>query len=393
MTTPSSPAGSAISAVLRHDDKQTSYKIALLRAINDVALAFPDMHTLGRDVAIPLRALADAWIGYYWPFIDPHAPIYQGPRARRGETLRNDMGFRPALSELRAQFAREHGVSPRPADGALLVSDLQHPRRRLHYSSELIAAYREASRAVQRVIEMPIRYAGPPGSEWAVFPRPVRVDALGPSVAPLPGSRPSDRCLVVPAELWATFRTVSLWVESLCIHEWALFSETVEQGDGRKVSRGQAYELLTNRPESRQPLTWERNHIAVLLLEGKTFVCPWTSTPIRHGDRFDIDHLLPIAVYPVNELWNLAPAEPAFNQHTKRDRIPSPARLAAAVPHLAATYGHYAASPALARALADDVGRRFARLAPGPPDFSLQVARAAADFVDRVAELRSLQRF
>lgn len=94
MTTPSSPAGSVISAILRHDDKQTSYKIALLRAINDIALTFPDMHTLGRDVAIPLRVLADAWIGYYWPFVDPDAPIYQGPRARRGEALRNDMGFR-----------------------------------------------------------------------------------------------------------------------------------------------------------------------------------------------------------------------------------------------------------------------------------------------------------
>lgn len=243
------------------------------------------------------------------------------------------------------------------------------------------------------MIEMPIRYAGPPGSEWAVFPRPVRMNALDPSVTPLPGSELSDRCLIVSAELWATFRAVSLWVESLCIHEWALFSETVDQNDGYKISRGQVFELLTSRPKSRQPLTWERNHIAILLLEGKTFICPWTSTPIRNGDRFDIDHILPIAVYPVNELWNLAPAEPAFNQHTKRDRIPSSARLAAAVPHLAATYGHYAASPSLARALADDVGRRFASLELGPPEFSIQVAWAAADFVDRVAELRSLQRF
>ncbi len=36
-------SGSIISAILRHDSKVTSYKIALLRAINDVVLAYLDM--------------------------------------------------------------------------------------------------------------------------------------------------------------------------------------------------------------------------------------------------------------------------------------------------------------------------------------------------------------
>jgi len=32
-----------ISTVLRHDSKQTSYRIALLRSLNDVVLARPDL--------------------------------------------------------------------------------------------------------------------------------------------------------------------------------------------------------------------------------------------------------------------------------------------------------------------------------------------------------------
>ena len=71
--------GSTISAILRHDSKVTSYKIALLRAINDVVLAYPDVPTRNETVAIPLRLLADRWIAYYWPFADPYAPILQGP--------------------------------------------------------------------------------------------------------------------------------------------------------------------------------------------------------------------------------------------------------------------------------------------------------------------------
>ena len=53
-----------------------------MRAINDVVLAFPDVLVDARPIAVPLRVLADAWIGFYWPFADAAAPIRQGPRSR-----------------------------------------------------------------------------------------------------------------------------------------------------------------------------------------------------------------------------------------------------------------------------------------------------------------------
>jgi hypothetical protein len=72
-----------ISTILEHDAKITSYKLALLRSINDVVLSFPDLATDCRDVAIPLRSLAEFWVAYYWPICDPAAPIAQGQRAQR----------------------------------------------------------------------------------------------------------------------------------------------------------------------------------------------------------------------------------------------------------------------------------------------------------------------
>jgi hypothetical protein len=54
-----------ISTILKHDTKATSYKIALLRAINDVVLSFPDLRNLRADVAVPLRLLAQFWVAYY----------------------------------------------------------------------------------------------------------------------------------------------------------------------------------------------------------------------------------------------------------------------------------------------------------------------------------------
>jgi hypothetical protein len=145
------------------------------------------------------------------------------------------------------------------------------------------------------------------------------------------------------------FRDVSLWVEALCVHEWSQFTERVTEDSERSVDRGAAYWLLTTHPESRRPLTWEHNHIEILLLEGETFTCPWTERRIRQDTPFYIDHLLPLAIYPMNDLWNLVPADPDFNQHTKRDRIPSLERLHSAEPHLAQTYTLYASTPFSAR--------------------------------------------
>jgi hypothetical protein len=71
--------------------------------------------------------------------------------------------------------------------------------------------------------------------------------------------------LIIQADLWQAFQKMSLWIEALCIHEWCLFSETVEQEDGQGADRGLIYRLLTDRPDNRRPLTWERNHVDVLL--------------------------------------------------------------------------------------------------------------------------------
>ena len=105
---------SLISTILKHDAKQTSYKIALLRAINDAVFAFPDLRYQTRDIAIPLVTLADFWIAYYWPFVDPDRPILQGNRAKRDGTLRQDMAFRKSLTAFRQAWERLPGGGSSP---------------------------------------------------------------------------------------------------------------------------------------------------------------------------------------------------------------------------------------------------------------------------------------
>jgi hypothetical protein len=70
------------------------------------------------------------------------------------------------------------------------------------------------------------------------------------------------------------------------------------------------------------------------MMEDRFFECPWTGKPLRHAVDYDLDHQLPVSVYPINELWNLAPTDRRFNQHVKRDRLPTHELLIAAAPRL-----------------------------------------------------------
>jgi hypothetical protein len=374
-----------ISTILKHDSKVTSYKIALLRAINDVVLTYPDLRTYQSNVAVPLKLLAEFWIAYYWPFVDPDSSIQQGQKAKRqGQTI-NDMAFRPALTELRRQWEVGIGGLKNSADGFFLINELRSPRKHQRYPQSLIDAYRSAISAITKTIQMPIQYAGP--GHWSVFEKPQSYNQIAARTVAVPGTRARDRCLIIPFDLWATFRQMSLWVEALCIHEWCLFSERVSNED-----RGYIYGLLTSRPDNRRPLTWERNQIEILIMEGTEFTCPWTEKRIGQGVAYDLDHILPIAVYPTNELWNLVPSDPAFNSHKKRDRLPGVERLVAARPYLEQTYANYGESPELISVLTEDVELRFARVQPGLA-FPESVAHAVTDLVEEVAEARNLARF
>jgi hypothetical protein len=381
-------AGNVISSILKHDAKITSYKIALLRAINDVVLNFPDLRFHQRDVAVPLKLLAQFWVAYYWPFVQPHDPIFQGYRSVSNGAIRNDMTFRPQLTALRQEWEQVLGGSvSRPSDGFFLIGELRVPRKYQKYPQSLHQSYAETVASIEKALEMPIKYAGI--GNWAVFPKPCKLKQLERVIA-VPGTQPEDKCLIIDANLWQIFQEMSLWVEALCIHEWCLFTEKVQQDNLQRANRGKIYELLTDRPDNRRPLTWERNQVDLLLMEGKEFICPWTEKRIIPGIEYHLDHLVPVSVIPINELWNLLPADPKFNSHQKRDRLPSFTRLQTAKPYLELAYQHYGSSSLLSTALQEDIVIRFSNSGSMIPQ---TLAIAVVNLLETIASSRNLARF
>jgi hypothetical protein len=375
-------AGALIATILRHDKKVASYKIALIRSLNDIVLGYPQLGTQHAAIAVPLQMLARFWLAYYWPFVNPLGEIKQ---ARQAEG-KQDISFRPGLSALYQEWEKLVGAS-RPSDGFYLVGEFASEHRRKSYPSELISSFSTAVEQVVDAIQQPIRYAG--SGEYSVFERPKRWSQLHtekPGAVCVPGTLERDLCVVVDPELWQSFCELSLWIEALCIHEWCLFTQSVAG-----VERGLVYGLLTDRPDNRRPLTWERNQVEILMLEGSVFECPWTGKTL-HPDNYDIDHLLPISIYPLNELWNLVPAEREFNQHIKRDRMPGHDRLENARPRLVQIYQHYLAASELAAVLRQDARMRFSENVVST-EFPELLARNVSGFLSIVAESRSLSVF
>lgn len=161
-------AGTLIATILRHDKTVASYKIALIRSINDVVLGFPHIGRQASAIAIPLKTLAGFWVAYYWPFVDAAHPILQAQKSRGKE----DVSFRPVLTRLRQEWEKVIGVSSQPADGYFLVGEYLSGARWKNYPETLRSAFSETVLGIVDAIQQPIRYAGP--GQYSVFAQPVR---------------------------------------------------------------------------------------------------------------------------------------------------------------------------------------------------------------------------
>jgi hypothetical protein len=376
-------AGTLIATILRHDRKTASYKIALIRSLNDLALGYAHLGETGMALAVPLRSLAMFWVAYYWPFISAAQPIQQGIHPAN----KQDISFRFALTQLRLAWEQLIGGNSLASDGFYLVGEFQSAHRRSNYPVVLIAAYDRAIRDIANAIQQPVRYAG--SGQYSVFDPPQtwkNLQTSQPHIVCIPGTQPNDRCVIIDAELWASFCDLSLWIEALCIHEWSLFTEGISGLD-----RGSVYTLLTDRPDNRRPLTWERNQVEILMMEGRVFECPWTGRQLT-TQSYDLDHILPLSAYPINELWNLVPADANFNRNKKRDRLPGVSTLQAARPRMVVAYQHYTKSQTLASVLLDDALMRFnGRIEPG--DLPNSIASCVAQFIEIIATSRNLASF
>lgn len=286
-------AGSArpldlVQGVLAHDRKVATYKLALIRALTDVALTQPHLaRWAGGDVIVPVAAVAERWIAYYWPLLGgaTFLPQLQGDWDRQGHSL----GFAGPLLALIASY-RTTG------DLAGFTVDV----RGNTLSAERVAIHRELLRRLERAI-----VAGP-------------VTHAGGSLGTGPLFRAVRGGIVVSGGLWKELCLTGYWIRDALLLRWAELVARLSKGN---VEPSRVVGVLLSGPDPEREQAAARQ-----VFEGLPDLrCVWSDAPLRPAN-FDIDHVIPFALWRNNDLWNLLPADRRVNGR-KSDALPTAALL------------------------------------------------------------------
>ena len=302
--------GTGALPLLRHvvfrDQKSSTYKLALLRAlirIADGAGGFARLADDEKHVELPIGLVALFWVRASQPLIDNGLPQHPGGNGRL--SFVKD-GFRALLKsspyDLRVgqQFSGRHAES-------------------------LIRALRDAARCIRG---MPATFITYPGSSSPVFPC-----TRGKAVRLRDNVRIDEPFLwsfgsfFVPVHLWQAMSRYAPWIEPAVLSEWV---ETMRSYEDNPYSWDEHLTAL-NWLEADHDTRDIRNRVEQLRASGSKLHCVWTGSHLKN--QIDIDHCFPFAAWPCNDLWNLMPSRPQANRQ-KGDRLPAPHALEQARPRI-----------------------------------------------------------
>ena len=281
------------------DDKSSTYKLALLRSLCRVASISPG---LARDsgsnrVTIPLGAVALSWVQLYLPLLSADMP--QNPNNISGGE--NISFAKSALDKLIPN--PQETVQLRP--GASLYSDR---------GKNLTSSLRDAAATIET---MPVRYLYYPDGQ-PIFTVTRRRFKVGRSITLNEDYFSEFGEMTVPAHLWRALQRYSIWIEPALVEEWIRLMHGYAHRQDRLLNELELRRLM--RPYEPQRNQGEVRSRALKLLRTQSIYCVWTGNKLD-AKSMHIDHCLPWAAWPCDDLWNLMPANRTSNLR-KKDHLP-----------------------------------------------------------------------
>lgn len=282
-------AADQIEGILNRDRKVATYKLALFRALAEIAMQEPHaVRWLAEGtVAVPMQRIAERWLLYYWPIVAAgHVPQSQD----EGAGGRNPLRFRAALSALIDAY-RHAGEY-----GGLSAWHLDRMAGRL--TAEVQARLRAALRDIAVAIRTgPVAYSGGALDTGRVFGWDAQLKAV-----------------TLSAELWLELSLLGHWIVDAVVVRWAALTARFAQR--QRLSAGDVLPLLLARPAPERATALARQ----IYRDSGIDHCVWSGKALARS--FEADHIIPFALWGNNALWNLVPVAPAVNR-AKSDRLPA----------------------------------------------------------------------
>jgi SAM-dependent methyltransferase len=294
-----------------NDGKSATHKLALLRVLLRIAdghagaVLRRESSPFGDRVILPVGLVALYWCHQYKDLIDSHN-IFQRPGNN------SNMGFMTAngWDKLTHLTASDYRI------GNLFTGD------------DAKALYRTLSAAVQNIKKMPCTYITLPNSDKAIFEVANKAVKAKDSIFLDLQTLEQWGEFSLPESTWLAFNRYACWIEPVLVSEWV------------KTMAGYAGNAQYKSPENQyklhQALNWEepkRTTVEVRkrfeqlqgsLSNSEKIHCIWSAKSLKK--KYDIDHSMPFARWPNNDLWNLLPTDSKVNNQ-KSDRLPTEQKL------------------------------------------------------------------
>jgi hypothetical protein len=279
-----------IEGILNRDQKVATYKLALFRALSELATQEPRIaawHPEGR-VGIPIRRIAEKWLGYYWPIFASERYIPQSNAEGAGST--KQLMFRQPMSDLMACYSGQGN------HGGLSAWQLDQNAGRVN--AETTAKYEATLRSIVRAIRQgPVTFAGGALDTGTVF------------------TFDSKRAeVLMSAALWRELSLLGHWIIDAVILRWAELTERFSRRQG--ISAGDVLPLLLAKPEPVRATFAARE----VFLRHRWPRCAWSDRGL--SESLAVDHIIPFSLWGSNDLWNLLPVDPQVN-NDKSDKLPT----------------------------------------------------------------------
>lgn len=275
-----------IEGILNRDRKTATYKLALFRALSEIATTeYEQARWLeGGQVGLPVDVVTEKWLHYYWPLFESSRFIPQ----IRGEApaCRMPVAFRAQLAAL---------IDLYRGNGGLTAFVMDYRSRNLSEPAQV--ALRNVMEKIRNtIVKGPVTYAGGSLELGRVFDYDRR-----------------RREITMSASLWRELSLMGHWIRDAVIVRWAELTADISNGE---IRPSEVIDLLLTTPVAERDVAAARQTFAAM----PDKECAWSGKPLPGA--FDVDHVIPFSLWHNNDLWNLLPALPAVNNQ-KRDRLPT----------------------------------------------------------------------
>lgn len=296
---------SNISKIIERDSKSTTYKFALLRGVIDIIQENSPFISVSENlVEIPLGLLIEKWLVYYFPIFESEIKILQ----INGENSK--LAFESDFMPIIEHYKGLNGIS-------LFYNDIRNKSISPNLNAEF---FKLAKKLKDTITKMPMKYIGRSISEdyFSIFnyQQPRRISN---------SERQNINWLVsefgtftIPFEYYEAFKIIGSFVSGTdsIFFKWAEFSE---RASNKKISTERILHEILKNPVTERDIKISKNLYKKLLSDTGNVNCVWSGIKLNN---YDIDHIIPFAIYKNNDLWNLLPAKKELNNN-KRDKIPS----------------------------------------------------------------------